>query len=351
VLRLSAVGGAVVLAAGLFAYAGGWLTPHALTPARLVNTLEQVSGGPYAGFRRNHAKGVCFSGFFEGNGNGVALSKAAVFAVGRVPVIGRFALAGGRPFVTDDVHTVRSMAVEFDLPNGEVWRTGINDIPVFPVATAAAFNDLQTASAPDPKTGKPDPVKMGGFFERHPESKPALGRVGGRAISSGFADDTYNSLDAFRFTAADGTVTPVRWAMVADRPFVPRSTTRPTSAPADGKNDLFDDLIAAVHAGPLRWHLVVTVAGPRDVTADPTIAWPPDRKHVDVGMLMVDTIVSEDQSPARDINFDPLVLPVGIAGSDDPILSARSAAYAVSHRRREGEAKQPSAIGPTQVSK
>ncbi len=46
------------------------------------------------GFRRNHAKGVCVTGWFESNGQAAVLSKAAVFKPGRIPVVGRFALAG-----------------------------------------------------------------------------------------------------------------------------------------------------------------------------------------------------------------------------------------------------------------
>jgi catalase len=38
------------------------------------------------------------------------------------------------------------------------------------------------------------------------------------------------------------------------------------------------------------------------------------------------------------------VLPSGIAPSDDPLLSARSAAYSESFTRREGETKSPSAV-------
>src|ERR1700745_297702 len=84
----------------LFAYAGGWLTPFALTPASMINTFEKVNGR-HPGFRRNHSKGVCVSGYFESNGRGVALSKAAVFLSGRTPIIGRFSLAGGQPYVAD----------------------------------------------------------------------------------------------------------------------------------------------------------------------------------------------------------------------------------------------------------
>ena len=70
-----------------------------------------------------------------------------------------------------------------------------------------------------------------------------------------------------------------------------------------------------------------------------------------VGTLTIDQVESEDTSPARDINFDPLVLPNGIAASDDPLLSARSAAYAQSFTRREGEHKDPSAVSTAEAGK
>jgi hypothetical protein len=95
------------------------------------------------------------------------------------------------------------------------------------------------------------------------------------------------------------------------------------------KNYLFDALIASIHNNPLQWHLVITVGQPGDPTNDATLPWPPDRQQVDAGTLAIDRVESDDTSPARDINFDPLVLSNGIAGSDDPLLSARSAAYSV----------------------
>jgi catalase len=88
-----------------------------------------------------------------------------------------------------------------------------------------------------------------------------------------------------------------------------------------------------------------------DPTNDATIPWPPDRQQVDAGTLTIDHIESDDTTPARDINFDPTVLPYGIATSDDPILSVRSAAYSVSFTRREGEPKEPSAISTAETEK
>jgi catalase len=89
--RFVLIGVALAAVAVTFAYLGGWFTPNAITPARFTDVFEQVEG-THAGFRRNHAKGVGVSGFFESNGNGARLSEAAVFRPGRVPVVGRFSL-------------------------------------------------------------------------------------------------------------------------------------------------------------------------------------------------------------------------------------------------------------------
>jgi catalase len=347
VLRLAFIGVVIIGIAGLFLYTGGWLNPHALSPTKMIDGFEQVNG-EHPGFRRNHAKGVCISGYFESNGRGAALSKAVVFLPGRVPVIGRFAMAGGQPYAADAVHTVRSMALLFKLPNGEEWRTGMNNIPVFPVNSAQGFYDLLLASAPDATTGKPDPVKMSAFFAKYPESAKAMQLILSQAVSSGFADSTYNSLNAFRFINAQGEVVPVRWSMVPVQPFKPPSADQST---AGDTNYLFDALISDLHDHPLQWQLIVTVGQAGDPTADATLPWPPDRQQVDVGTLTIDQVESEDTSPARDINFDPLALPSGIAGSDDPLLSARSAAYSVSFTRREGEHKDPSAVSPVETKK
>jgi catalase len=345
VFRLVLIGVIVGGIALLFLYAGGWFCPHRLSPAVMINTFE-TANGLHPGFRRNHAKGVCVTGYFEGNGNGVTLSKSVVFAPGRVPVIGRFAFGGGLPYIADDVHTVRSMAILFKLPDGEEWRSAMINIPVFPFNSAQGFYDQLTASIPDPATGKPDPDKLKAFLAKHPETATAMQLIHGYAMSSGFANSTYYGLNAFRFVNAQGATVPVRWSVVPVQPFAPINPLPPEKT---GTNYLFDALIADVHAHPLQWHLIITVGQPGDSTADATIPWPPDRQQVDVGTLTIDQIESEDTSPTRDINFDPLVLPNGITASDDPLLSARSAAYSESFTRREGEDKTPSAVSPAET--
>src|SRR5215468_4898305 len=92
----SALGSLVVIAvivaggAAAFAYTAGWLSPQRLTPDKLVDAFTPPGDKPPLGHRRNHAKGICFTGVFEANGAGSALSHAQVFARGQYPVLGRF---------------------------------------------------------------------------------------------------------------------------------------------------------------------------------------------------------------------------------------------------------------------
>jgi catalase len=342
--RFLLVAAIVVGVGGAFLYAGGWLSPYKLTPSRFVDTFQDVNG-PHPGFRRNHAKGVGVSGTFESNGQGARLSRAVVFRPGRVPVVGRFSLAGGMPYQTDALRTVRGLALQFLPQDGEEWRTAMIDIPIFAVNTPAAFREQLVAMEADAKTGKPDPAKMKAFLDRHPESARAVQTIQAQMPSSGFDDSTYNGLNAFWLVDASGRSTPIRWSMVPAQPLAPIAPT-----PQGDPNFLFDALIARLHRQPRRWRLVLTIGQPGDPTNDATVAWPEDREKLDVGTLTIDSIESDATSPARTINFDPLILPDGIVGSDDPLLSARSAVYSVSFRRRVGEPAPSSAVTPAEVA-
>jgi catalase len=348
-VRFAVIGAVLLAVLGAFAYVGGWLSPHRLTQARMMAAFESA-GGNHPGFRRNHAKGLCVTGWFESNGNAATLSKAAVFQPGRVPVIGRFALAGGMLFQADAPATVRSMALRILPPGGAEWRTGMNNIPVFAVNSAQGFYEQLLASKPDPASGKPNPAVMQDFLARHPETVRALTLIRARLISSSFADSAYNSLDAFRLVNAAGISVPVRWAMVPVQDVLPESGAQRTNT---DKNYLFDELIARIQRQPQQWRLVLTIGQPGDQTADATLPWPGDRRHVDAGLVSIDHVSSEDASDGSctDVNYDPLVLPSGIEPSDDPLLSARSAAYARSFTLRAGEKheKAPSPVTAREV--
>jgi catalase len=346
-VRLGAIAAVMLSVAGAFACTAGWLSPDRLTQDRMMAAFQDANG-VHAGFRRNHAKGVCVTGWFDSNGQAAALSKAAVFKPGRVPVVGRFALAGGMPFQTDAPGTVRSMALRFLPSGGEEWRTGMNNIPVFVVNSARAFYEQLLASRPDPATGKPDPARMKAFLAAHPETVQAMSLIKKRQVTPGFANSTFHSLNAFRFVDQTGGSVPVRWSTVPVQPFAADSAK---SSGAGDKNYLFDDLIAQISQHPQQWRLIVTIGQADDPTNDATLPWPADRRQIDAGTVTIDQASSEDSGRCTAVNYDPLVLPPGIEPSDDPLLSARSAAYARSFtlRANEEHEKPPSAVTEREV--
>lgn len=343
-LRLAAIGAIVVVSGTAFAYVGGWLDPDRLTPDRVVDALE-ANSGVHAGFRRNHAKGVCVVGHFESNGSAHALSTAAMFERGNTPVIGRLALPGGNPYAPDSSVPIRSFALQFTSPNGEQWRTGMNSMPVFPLATPQAFYDQQLAARPDPNTHKPDPKRMGAFFAAHPEAGAFLAWVKTAKPSASYATESYYGLNAFFFVDAQGKRQAVRWHL---EPL--GAEAAPAAQPQHDANYLQGDLQRRLEQGPLRWRLVVTLGAAGDPTDDATKQWPADRPTVDAGTVVITRSAPQDDGPCRDVNYDPTILPRGIAISDDPLLPARSAAYASSYERRTSEGPPQSALAPSHSS-
>lgn len=204
------------------------------------------------------------------------------------------------------------------------------NLPVFPVNSPQAFLDQMVASKPDPLTGKPDPAAMAKFAAEHPETVAATKIIKQHSPTAGFAGSTFSSLNTFYLVSASGVRTPVRWSLV------PRQAA--LSASERGNNVLFDALVRQLKTTPLRWDLHLVVGTPED-PVDPTRPWPAERRVVNGGALVLDSIETERPGNARDLNFDPTVVPDGIEPSDDPILSTRSAVYAASYRARSGGAR------------
>jgi catalase len=338
---IAAVGGISAVNVGAFAWAGGWFTPDSLSSGSFADRFERVYGR-HNGFRRNHAKGVSASGTFVSNGAGTTLSTATVFRAGSTPITARFSLSGGMPMAVDQTGTTRGLAVLFHLGSREQWRTAMVNIPVFLDRVPQGFYDRLLATQPVAATGKPDPAKVAAFLAKYPETKRAMAVVARTPPSNGFANSSFHGLSAFRFTDAAGTTVPVRWSLIPEDPFAAGTHTV-------GQDYLFDALIERLAHGPVRWRMVVTVAEPGDPTNDATRAWPANRRQVEVGTISIDALATEAPGNARDVNFDPTVLPAGIAPSDDPLLAARSSVYARSYQRRTREPHTPSAVEVPEV--
>ncbi|MFV3383364.1 MULTISPECIES: catalase family peroxidase [Pseudomonas] len=329
-LRLAAIGvGLLALGAG-FAYAAGWIGAPSLTPQRIIDTFE-AQAGHHPGYRKNHAKGLCVSGYFQSSGLAEPLSSARVFSQPRVPVIGRFAIGGANPFAPDTSIPVRSLALQFSTDDGQIWRTGMNNPPVLAIGTPQAFYDQVLAMTPAPATGKPDPAKMQAFFAAHPESAAFRQWASSYTPSDSFASTQYHSINAFLLKDHGGMTHPVRWQLEPQTPFAA------LPAQIEDKQFLQHDLQRRLALGPLRWTLRLVLAEPGDPVDDASRPWPAERRRIDAGTLVIEQVDAPEQGACRDINFDPLILPHGILPSADPILAARSAAYSESFNRRSRE--------------
>jgi catalase len=322
--------------AALFAYTAGWFSPQRLTPNKVVDAFAPP-GGPALGHRRNHVKGICFTGVFAANGAGSSLSDAPMFLPGQYPVIGRFNLATSDIKAPDATVRVRGMALQIAAPDGQLWRMAMIDPPFFPVSTPQALYGLVKAS------GSTDPDAMKTFAGAHPE----LGHFGAWAQSApwtgSYAEEPYNSLNSFVFKSARGTANVVRWSLLP--------AAQPVAVPPDelakrAPDFLEQEIAERIKSGPLRWTLVIHVAEAGDPTADPSQAWPENRRAVEVGTLTVQDIEAEANGPCRDINYDPTVLPRGMGTSDDPFPAARSSAYRRSYDLRTAEAADYPATAP-----
>jgi catalase len=322
---------AVVIAgsAAAFAYTAGWFSPQRLTPGKLVAAFAPPNGIAL-GHRRNHAKGICFTGVFEANGAGSEISHASVLARGQYPVLGRFNLATPDAKAADASVRVRGLGIRISTPDGQEWRSAMIDAPVFAVSTPEAFYGLLLAS------GSKDPNAMKAFATTHPEVAAFGDWEKNAPWTSSYAEDRFNSLNSFVFVDGSGVERAVRWSLL---PAAQPITVSPDELAKRGPDFLEQEISQRVASAPQRWTMVVTVANPDDPTADPSKPWPANRRTIDVGTLTVQHVQAEPDGPCRDINFDPTVLPAGMRTSDDPFPAARSAAYAKSYDLRTAEAK------------
>jgi catalase len=324
---LALIGAVCVAATGALAYTAGWLSPDRLTPTKLVDALAPPTG-PVRGHRRNHAKGICFTGQFQSNGAGAAISRAQAFEAGQHPVLGRFNLGTPEPLVADASVRVRGMGLEIATQGGAIWRAALINAPVFPVSTPEAFYALLRTSA------SKEPNAMAGFAAAHPEIATFGAWAKSPDWTASYAEEPYNSLNAFLFVDGAGAEHAARWSL---RPEAPPERITPEELGRRGDDVLEREITQRVAAAPARWTLVLTLADPGDQTADPSRAWPEGRRSIEAGTLLVQRIEAEADGPCRAINFDPTILPDGIRVSDDPFPAARSAAYAKSYDLRTAE--------------
>lgn len=287
----------------------------------VVDAINEVSGA-HPGHRAAHAKGILMAGSFSAGPHAAELTTAMHMQGDRVRVTSRLSNGGGDPGIPDYAREGRGLAVKFYLPGGSTTDIIGLTLPCFFVRTAEDFLDFTNA--------RRDPEKlMPAFLGAHPEALPAIQAALGAEPPESYATCAYHSIHSFRWTGPDATE---RWVRYRLEPEAGESSLSAEEARKRGRDYLQEELLSRAE---IAFRLLVVVAEDGDAIHDPTIAWPGEREHVEVGRLVLDGPETERERGDDILVFDPTRVTDGIELSDDPILRFRPRAYSVSVERRE----------------
>jgi catalase len=303
--------------------------PEKPLPEQIVDALNTVFG-KHPGFRAAHAKGIVCEGEFTPAASAATLCKAPHLKGPAVKVTARFSDSTGIPDIPDGLPGAgpRGLAVRFHLAGG-----GSTDIVTiafngFAVATGEDFLAFLKAFAATTKDS-PKPTPLAQFLAAHPEARKVA--IAPKPVPVSFANEPYFGVNAFEFTNAEGKS---RFGRYQIRPEGGAQFLDAGEAEKKPPNFLIDELGERLAKGPARFRIVVQLAAEGDPVDNATAVWPDDRPTVELGMLALTRLVADNDAAQRALAFDPLHLVDGIEPSDDPLLEIRSAAYAVSRRRR-----------------
>ena len=298
-------------------------------PVAIVDALNKLSGGPHAGYRANHAKGVLVTGSFTPAAGAKAMSKAAQFSK-TVPVLVRFSNATGLPTMpdADGGASPHGMAIRFQLAGGASTDIVAISANGFPVATPEEFRDLlQAAGASGPEAKRPTPIEQ--FLGSHPAALAFV--TAPRPAPASFGTLAFYGVNAFKFTNAKGTERYIRYQIL---PVAGEAALDAADSAKVGPNYLIEELPQRIAKGAVKFRLMAQLAQEGDSLTDGTQVWPATRELVELGVLSLAKTPAEQVLAQKKLLFNPLSLTAGIEPSDDPVLLARPAAYGVSYAQR-----------------
>ncbi|MGL4890913.1 MAG: catalase family peroxidase [Aeromonas veronii] len=301
-------------------------TLPALTADGMVDALNGTFG-KHAGARASHAKGLCIRGQFTPHPDAGQLTKAALFLQSSLDVFGRFSIGGGNPNISDKSRSVRGLAIRIS-HQLENYDLVLISEPVFFAATPESFVGFLQARVADPTTGKPNPDLISIHNQRFPDGKAQPALLATHAAPSSYACTPYYSTHAFGFQNSQGDMT---WARLKLIPVAGTCYLDEEQEANYPDRFLNAELHQRLQLNTVEFELVAQHHSEGDSLEDPSTQWY-GKKYTSLGRLSITAI--SDEAFCEPITFIPTNLPSGIEASDDPILKARAAAYAVSLARR-----------------
>ncbi len=300
---------------------------------QIVNTLTKLSGGPHKGYRANHAKGIVVQGEFVPAKSAASITKAEHLQAKPSSVIVRFSDATGVPTIPDADGNAfpKGIAIRFQLAEGAYTDIVSISTNGFPAAKPEDFLGLLNAiAASGADVAKPTPVEQ--FLGTHPAALAFVQMPKPAPVS--FATEAFYGVNAFKFTNAKGETQYGRYRItpINGTEFLTKEAAAKTTP-----NYLMDELPVRLSKSPAKFKISVQLADKSDAVNDATVVWPETRKQVELGTLTLNNVDAQGVMFEQATMFNPLILVDGIAASEDPILLARPAAYAVSYGRRLGQ--------------
>jgi catalase len=303
---------------------------EASLPQQIADVMVQINGGFHPGFRFAHAKGMVLTGTFTPTKAASSISRAAHLKGPAVPVTVRLSDGTGVPQINDDNPNAspRGMAIRFTLPGGGFTDIVSNSHNGFFVGTGDDFLAfLKSIAATQPDSPHPSPVEE--FMSSHPRALKVV--TDSKPLPSSFARLAFFGNNAFLFVDSAGTKRAGRYQIL---PVAGIHHLAPAAGSKLSPNYLFDELTRRIARGPIKYRLYVQLANPGDQTNDGSIVWPDDRKKVELGTISLTKLAPNNEELQRSLTFNPIFITEGIQLSDDPLVSLRSAVYALSVAHR-----------------
>ena len=302
----------------------------------VIATFDKIDGGPHAGFRPAHAKGILLTGVFTPSTEAASLTRANHIQRSSTPVSVRFSNFAGIPTVADNDAmnaSPRGCAIRFHLAEHSHTDVVAHSVDTFPARTAEGFLEfLNALIATDPKGPHPNAIEQ--FLGTHPAALTFVQTP--KPIPTSFASESYFAVSAFKFTNAEGVSRYGRYRVL---PVEGNEFLDEKAAAAKSADFLFDEIKGRVAKGPVKFRIVVQVAEEGDVTDDATVRWPEDRRQVVLGEISLTAIAENNAAEQRQIIFDPIPRADGIEASSDPLFEPRANIYLMAGRRRRGTEK------------
>ncbi len=295
----------------------------------LLQVLDQLFG-LHPGYRAAHAKGMMLSGRFTPAPGVQRLTRAPHVTRESTPVTVRFSNGTGLPLIPDSSPDAnpRGMAIRFNLAEHVHTDIVSHSIDAFPTRDGSEFLEfLRAVAASGPDTPSPKPVEK--FLGAHPAALAFVQAP--KPFPRSLAQESYFGVTAFAFFNASGEKKFGRYRILPEQGTAFFSDAE---AAALAPNYHYDELLARVTEGPIRFKILVQVAAPQDTTDDATVHWPESRELAELGTFELTAPVTDNAAQQKHIIFDPIPRVDGIEPSADPLLELRAAIYLLSGRRR-----------------